>query len=566
VVYNQDTLTLLEEIAFGTVNTSNQARQTLRYKFRPIGYDSSADFYVYNHHYKAGDTGTDRNRRQVEAAAARANADALGEGAHIIFAGDFNISSNLETMWTTLRSAGAGQAFDPLNREGVWGNSVAFRDIHTQSPVLTSRFSGQTTGGMDDRFDFQVTTSEMLDGEGLSAIPGTYRAFGNNGTHPFNGELDNASNTAELPAVLTAIANSSDHLPVIVDFQVPAKMQVAVSSTPSQVIQGANVGVTVGVSNVANVVAVNGADELDYTGSTTGALTGSFNGTVLPLAPSQQNQVQLNTSSVGSKTGNINVTSQSQAAASANFLRNVNFDVLAHSNASFQAGLDTDSLTIDFGIVAKGLPSPTRNFSIYNLLSELGVTAGLDIDAIDAFGDISAFDTDLSTLANLTAGADADFSATLNTSTTGTFDLSFSIDVSDVDLPGATAGASLSLSLLARVALGGDANLDGAVTLADVGALQLSFGGPGDWLDGDFNGDGFVTLADLSILQLNFGMNESTMASTVEQLAELRSARIAVVPEVSSAWLFASGVFVLVVARSCGCRRSQRPPMEGLSV
>jgi hypothetical protein len=46
--------------------------------------DGSADFYVYVGHYKAGTTTSDRNRRNVEAQQVRADADAFGDGVHIL--------------------------------------------------------------------------------------------------------------------------------------------------------------------------------------------------------------------------------------------------------------------------------------------------------------------------------------------------------------------------------------------------------------------------------------------------------------------------------------------------
>ena len=44
----------------------------------------------------------------------------------------------------------------------------SFADVHTQSPVRTN--CTLVSGGMDDRFDFQLVTGELLDGEGLSYI------------------------------------------------------------------------------------------------------------------------------------------------------------------------------------------------------------------------------------------------------------------------------------------------------------------------------------------------------------------------------------------------------------
>jgi endonuclease/exonuclease/phosphatase family metal-dependent hydrolase len=549
VAYNSQAVQLIEEVAFGTVNTSNQARQTLRYRFRPTGYGPEADFYVYNNHYKAGDTATDRNRRQVEATALRTNLDALGEGTSAILAGDFNVSSNLEAMWTTLRAVGPGQVFDPINREGIWGNSSSFKDVHTQSPVTSARYSGQITGGMDDRFDFQLSTGEVLDGEGFAYIPNTYRAFGNNGTHPLNGEIDNPSNTAEPLAVLTALGNSSDHLPVIADYQLPSKMFVSTESVPNRVIRDATVSVGVAVENVAPVAVAGGADELDYSGSTSGSISGSFIGMDSALGGPQTHSVNLVTSNVGSTSGTLFVNSTSQSASNATFSRVFSFDVLDHSNASFSTVSDLNTLTIDFGIVAKQSASPTRNFIVTNLPSVLGMTADLDLDGISSLGSVAAFQSNLATFTGLDPSSVNNYSVSLNTSNIGLFEAEYILQLSDENLPGALNGTNLQLEFVARIALGGDANLDGFVTAADFAALQISFGGPGSWTNGDFNGDGTVSAADFAILQQNFGSSPGMMAPSA-RAGSLFEVPFAAVPESSSQVLLGCAAFLLLVGQA----------------
>ena len=89
-------MSLIDEVAFGQVNTNAQARQTLRYQRRPVGYDSYADFYIYSNHYKAGTSQRDKNRPDIEAISLRNDADSMGQGTHINYAGDFNIRGNRE--------------------------------------------------------------------------------------------------------------------------------------------------------------------------------------------------------------------------------------------------------------------------------------------------------------------------------------------------------------------------------------------------------------------------------------------------------------------------------------
>jgi hypothetical protein len=344
IIYRTQTVDLMGELAFGTTTGTNpQPRQTLRYQLKPHGYDDSATFYAYDSHYKASDIADDPNnplKRNTEAIAIRANSDALGDGIHAIYAGDHNFYSSTqatEPAVQTLIAAGPGQANDPLNRIGVWHNSSTFKDIDTQSPTTVAHYGGQVTGGMDDRFDFQWVTGEMLDNEGLSYISGSYHAFGNNGT-TFNSDIDNASNTYTFSGassytkaqILGALATVSDHLPVVADYQVPAIMQAVADSIPATLGLGQvfNLGVT--VSNAANVVAANGADELDYSLTTSGNVTGSFlNQTDMALGGTNTHMIGFDTSTAGMKSGLITITSPSQQVQNGLITIPISYQVLS---------------------------------------------------------------------------------------------------------------------------------------------------------------------------------------------------------------------------------------------
>jgi hypothetical protein len=224
IVYNTQTLQLVSEAAIGTVSTSGQPRQALRYKMHPIGYSSAADFYIYVSHYKANDDEVSEGRRLVEANAIRADADALGNGVQVLYVGDFNVYTSADTSYQRQLAAGNGQAFDPVNRPGDWHGLSAFRDIDTQAPAVNPP-NGLTGGGLDDRFDFQLQSSELTDGQGLEYVSGTYHTFGNNGSVALNGNINAASNTAlpDLPnrtTVLNLLTTVTDHLPVVADYRV----------------------------------------------------------------------------------------------------------------------------------------------------------------------------------------------------------------------------------------------------------------------------------------------------------------------------------------------------------
>lgn len=314
IVYNSATVQLIDEIAFGSLSSSGQARQALRYQLRPAGYDSSADFYAYNNHYKASNTDSDEARRLVEASAVRNNADALGEGTHAIYAGDFNMYSGSEDGFQRLLSAGPGQAYDPVDRVGNWHNNASYAEWHTQSP--RGNF-----GGMDDRFDFQLVTGEMLDGEGVDYISGSYHTFGNNGS-TFNGGVNQGNSIAfsgvtsfTKSQVLDALVSASDHLPVVADYQVPAILEAITGTVPSMLGQGQAFNLDLLIRNAASVLTPAGADELDFTYTTTGDLSGSGSGMAPALASAASFPIAFDTSSEGTKAGSIIIETSSQGAA-----------------------------------------------------------------------------------------------------------------------------------------------------------------------------------------------------------------------------------------------------------
>ena len=88
VIYDSNTLTLAGTAAdLTTVGT----HPILRAHFRPAGSTAANEqFYVYAIHLKSGDTASDIAQRATEATNLRNDADALGQGAHIIYTGDFN--------------------------------------------------------------------------------------------------------------------------------------------------------------------------------------------------------------------------------------------------------------------------------------------------------------------------------------------------------------------------------------------------------------------------------------------------------------------------------------------
>lgn len=460
VVYNSAALQLLGEARIGsTSGTAGHPRQTMRYQFRPVGYDSSADFYVYASHFKSSTGAANEAERNVEATTIRTNADALGAGARIIYAGDFNFYSASESGFQTLTGPGHGQAFDPVNRLGAWSNSSSFRDVHTQSPATTAVFNGQVTGGMDDRFDFQLVTGEVLDGRGFDYVTGSYWAFGNTSTHTLNQAITTGSaaslaalipgyTTTQASAVLTALARVTDHLPVVADYKLPARMSAAFAGLPVQAIRGATVTGTLTVSNSAPVSVAAGADRLDYSFTAGGMLTGSGTASDLALGGANTHLLAVSTATAGLRSGTVGVNASSPQAMSPTFSGTYSLGVLDHAVGSFAAATTSTTLDIDFGTLFENAPAATRSFDVFNRPGPLGGvwTARLDLDAITASGPAGIFSTTLAPFTNLSSGSSRSFTATMAPVTTGSFANTLTLWASDENLPGA-AGQTLFLTL-----------------------------------------------------------------------------------------------------------------------
>ncbi len=337
-IYNTNTVELISSLGLGSPSAIGIPRQPLLYQFRPVGYDSSADFYAYNSHYKASSSAADQADRLLEANFIRSHSDIrLGEGTSVIYAGDYNMRSSSEDAFQSLISSGAGQAFDPINQLGSWNNNSAFAQWHTQSPCETACTGGFAGGGVDDRFDFQLVTGELLDNEGMSYLSGSYHTFGNNGS-TFNDAI-NVGNSISLngvtsfstQTVLNALENATDHLPVVVDYQVPAILDALVATIPTTLLVGETFDLDLTIFNDADVIVAGGADELDYSLSVMGDLipVGSLFGTDNALGGGNLHEILFDTTSLGLKSGLIEISTSSQSAAN-NFISiPISFEVIA---------------------------------------------------------------------------------------------------------------------------------------------------------------------------------------------------------------------------------------------
>lgn len=181
-------------------------------------------------HLKAGSTAADVSQRGQETQAMMNYFNSIGLRGNLIVMGDFNTNTSSEAGYVNMITYPNAQIrlMDPVNRPGTWWNNVAFADLHTQSPRVTSD-GCKSGGGMDDRYD-QILMNEFVrsDSARVRYIPGSYRAIGNDGQR-FKGNLTSPTNNSEPAAVITALNENSDHLPVIMRLRINAGAGVSVA-------------------------------------------------------------------------------------------------------------------------------------------------------------------------------------------------------------------------------------------------------------------------------------------------------------------------------------------------
>jgi endonuclease/exonuclease/phosphatase family metal-dependent hydrolase len=223
-VYDTSSVTLLNSVQIGSGTLTHNI---LRGEFQPVGAPLSSAFYVYTIHLKSGTAGSDATTRGTEAAFLRSDADSLGDGTQVLFVGDFNMQGSEEAAYTNFVAAGNAQLQDVADAPGHWQGNTAFKNLHSHDGrVLPPNGSGT---GMNDRFDIQFASGELFDGVGVDYVPNSFHVFGNNGTHDLNGSI--TSGTGASPAVLSALAAASDHLPAVGDYQIVSTPNVRISQT-----------------------------------------------------------------------------------------------------------------------------------------------------------------------------------------------------------------------------------------------------------------------------------------------------------------------------------------------
>lgn len=171
----------------------------------------------------------DSLQRAAEIDSLRKKTNALPPNSNFIVLGDFNIYSSNELAYQKLiNQSQPGYFVDPFNLTGTWNNGL-YSSYHTQS-TRTRAFGDGATGGLDDRFDMILMSQAIMNQSGITFVPGSYTAYGNDGSH-YNDSINRPPNNAVGQLIADAIHYASDHLPVFAAFSFDASFVELTSFT-----------------------------------------------------------------------------------------------------------------------------------------------------------------------------------------------------------------------------------------------------------------------------------------------------------------------------------------------
>lgn len=458
--YRAGKVTVLQSLTIQT-ESAGGIRDWTYHQARLAGYASTAaELHIFIAHLSSGGGAS---QRQIEAQVYRNWVEAnLAAGANIICCGDFNLENSTEGAWTIFtqsQGANRGRLRDPVDRVGNWSSS-SFADVHTQSPYIASAPScasgcGYSGGGMDDRFDFLLTSDPLHDGSTMDYIAGSYRTYGNDGLHWDKG-INEPPAIPEGQTIADALACASDHLPVVMEVIAPPLLPAISPISFGSVLVGGTAERTLVVQNAAPVPGLTLRYVLGIPSGFTGPPPQLFDE---PAGGGGNSHVlAMLTATSGSKVGTLVINNNSPDAPA----RNVTLfgQVLKHAVPSLQAGAEVTSEAMDFGTHPAGVftdgTTSIYNFGFGSLQAPLEVYA-LQITGNSRFG-VPAFTPTVvtSTPAQFTIHFDS-AGAPL-----GLYDavLTFSTR-DDQTLPGAIELSPLTINLSAVVGILGDFDGDG---------------------------------------------------------------------------------------------------------
>jgi hypothetical protein len=391
----------------------------------------------------------------------------------VILDGDLSgLSSNLTLRAGTLRigtGATLPTGFGALTVANGAGISAGTVDLTTRSVTVASAAVG-TGGGTPVvgtlNFTLNANAGPRLttSGNGNVALTNAALTFDGTGTlgkytlvDPGGTGVISGTPTGTAPAGYRLASGSAEVALFSLAGIAASPTSTAVAASPTIIVGGST-----GISGVVGNTAFAGGDGLDFAAALG---VGSTSGTAAAGGTGAYSGLTYTGGAAGAQTVTVNFTGTNAAtgAAVSPGSASTTVNVLASSNASFDPAVNQDALVIDIGTFVEGSGPQTAAFSIANLIAVAGFTAGLDLDSFAlTTPDSASLSTDLAAFANLAAGSDLDFLATLSTTTIGSFSETYTLALSDQDLPGAVGGQTLTLTI------GGE-----VVPIPEPGALAL---------------------------------------------------------------------------------------------
>lgn len=162
--------------------------------------------------------------------------DTLPPDSNVVLAGDFNVYTSSEPAFQELIDFDNNNLIDfvdPANRIGSWHNNTNYVDVMTQSTRTQTGFGG-STGGFDDRFDFIMTSENMVSNPEIKYIENSYKVYGNNSNvNCYNRAINSfdCSGPEYSFTIRNSLHNFSDHLPVTLELQTNQTLSTETFST-----------------------------------------------------------------------------------------------------------------------------------------------------------------------------------------------------------------------------------------------------------------------------------------------------------------------------------------------
>lgn len=424
-------------------------REVYQVVLTPRGYAAAAArLRVYSLHLKAGNTAADTAMRRTECTSLRNTLNTQAAVIpNILIGGDFNFYGAWEGGYQVLLADQIdddGRVRDHVSLPGTW-NQSGYACYHSQSPCLSGCIGGQSGGGLDDRFDFWLMSYPMFDGEGVdhvSTVP-----YGNDCNH-YNSDINSPANSAVPSSVANALKTASDHLPVIVTIQLPAKLLASSAVHFGNAIVGAGtVNANLSVSNGGTLLPV---DELNYSMIAPAGFTAPGGGFTHSAGGAPNvHALGMLASSVGAKSGTLVMNTDDPDSLAKNVA--LTGTVLDHAAASLDSLESVPSDTVDFGIRVQGdfndQPVRVHNLEYDALQARLSVTGASITGGGGRFSIVGGF----------TPGLVADVARTLTIHFDDTgaaldqvYEATLTITSADEPLPGATAQPALTVLLRAQ--------------------------------------------------------------------------------------------------------------------